>query len=120
MAFFSFDKKSRILKREDFLRIGKQGRPLRTKHFTILCLKNNIGNIRCGITVSKRIGNAVKRNRVKRFLREFFRLNRDHLKESSDYIFIARNGSSKLEYCEIENELLSVFTKKVLNKTTKL
>jgi len=114
VAFFSFDKKSRILKREDFLKVGRIGRRLRARHFTVLYLKNELGNIRCGITVSKKNGNAVKRNRVKRFLREFFRLNRDHLEPSSDYIFIALNGSSKLEYCEIENELLSVFTKKGL------
>ena len=115
MAFFSFDKKSRILKREDFLRIGQKGRRLRTRHFTVLYIENDIGNTRCGITVSKKIGNAVIRNRVKRRLREFFRLNRDNLKSSTDYIFIARNGSSELEYCEIKDELLSVFTKKVLN-----
>ena len=120
MAFFSFDKKSRILKREDFLKIGQKGRRLRTKHFTVLYTKNELGNIRCGVTVSKKIGNAVIRNRLKRFVREFFRLNRDNLESSYDYIFIAGNGSSELGYCEIENELLSVFTKKVLNKTTKL
>lgn len=113
MAFFSFDKKSRILKRDDFLRIGQKGRRLRTKYFTVLYIENDIGNKRCGLTVSKKIGNAVIRNRVKRRLREFFRLNRDNLKSSTDYIFIARKGSSQIKYSELSDELLFAFKRRV-------
>ncbi len=113
MAFFNFDKKSRILKREDFLKIGQKGRRLRTKYFIVLYLKNDLGNIRCGVTASKKIGNAVIRNRVKRRLREFFRLNRDNLKSSTDYIFIAGKGSSHIKYSELSNELLLAFKRSV-------
>ena len=113
MAFFSFDKKSRILKREDYLKIGQRGRRLRTKHFTVLYDKNELGYTRCGITASKKIGNAVIRNRVKRRLREFFRLNRDKLKSSTDYIFIAGKGSSQIKYSELSDELLLAFKRSV-------
>ena len=105
-------KSDKITKRPEYLRIGKEGKKLRTKHFIILCVKNSKDYCRFGITATRKIGGAVERNRVKRVLREFFRLNRGCFKPSSDFIFIAGKGSIHLGYAQVRDELLSALGKK--------
>lgn len=107
MGTCSFSKCNRLLKREDFLRIGAVGRKIRTRHFIIIFNKNDNGLCRLGITASKKTGKAIQRNRVKRLVREFFRLNRDLLSDSTDYIIIAGRGACKLSFTEVKEELFS-------------
>lgn len=59
----------------EFREVRKKGRRFFGKNFIIYTLPNGLGRNRLGITASARVGNSVKRNRVKRLLREFFRLN---------------------------------------------
>lgn len=68
-----------------------------------------LGRTRLGITVSRRVGKAVVRNRVKRMVREIFRTTmRDH-SPAQDILVIARAGAHKLEYREVAAELGPVF-----------
>ena len=60
---------------------------------------------RLGVTVSRRVGNAVVRNRVKRGVREWFRQQRDELEKPLEVIVIARHAASELSAMEISNEL---------------
>ena len=60
---------------------------------------------RLGVTVTRRIGNAVQRNRVKRRVREFFRLHRHELQPAHDLLIIARAGADKLSFGDVESEL---------------
>lgn len=62
---------------------------------------------RIGIIVSKKIGNAVKRNRIKRLIRTFFRLNKHRL-ENVDYVFIPKKNINTFNYNDIERELAKV------------
>lgn len=62
-------------------------------------------DVRLGITASRRIGNAVQRNRVKRRVREFFRLYRNELQPAHDLLIIARLGAEKLSFKDVESEL---------------
>lgn len=75
------------------------------KSFIVLLSRNDKGTARFGITVSKKVGNAVRRNRIKRLVREFFRLNRDRFPESTDVVIIARKDLSLTRYRDVESEL---------------
>lgn len=63
------------------------------------------GRARLGVTVSRRVGNAVVRTRVKRRIREWFRRNRDHAPLLRDLVVIARPAASSLAYSALESEL---------------
>lgn len=60
---------------------------------------------RLGLTVSRKVGNAVVRNRVKRQVREWFRASRDQLEGAWDVVVIARRRASELESAESGPEL---------------
>jgi ribonuclease P protein component len=64
---------------------------------------------RLGITVTRRVGNAVVRNRVKRRVREAFRHQRSELRHPLDVIVIARKGAVNLASAEVESELIALF-----------
>jgi len=101
----SFGKENRIRKRSDFQAIYQGGSRVHLKSFIVLVNRNHQGRARLGITVSKKVGNSVKRNRIKRLVREFFRLNRDRLPLSADIVVIARKGISLLNYHAVRSEL---------------
>ncbi|WAC09170.1 MAG: ribonuclease P protein component [Thermodesulfobacteriota bacterium] len=110
MVAFSLKKQERITKRSEFLTIYQQGIRYNTQNFSIIIFPGNKEAIRrLGITVSKKVGGAVIRNRVKRLLREFFRLHKEHLPEASDILFIAKPGSSYLKYSALFKELVDFF-----------
>src|SRR5262245_53958759 len=74
-----FPRSSRLTSRRQFLEVYDQGRKVRRACFTIFGLPNNLGEFRLGVTVTRRVGHAVTRNRIKRKLREAFRHQRERL-----------------------------------------
>ena len=69
----------RLLHRRDFLRVYDEGRRVNEQGFLLFYLRNEAGRHRLGLTVPRKLGNAVHRNRVKRRLREIFRVHRGRL-----------------------------------------
>lgn len=107
----SFGKQERIRKRREYLTIYEQGERSYSKHFTIVIRPNNTGFRRLGITVSKKAGNSVKRNRIKRLLREFFRLNKSRFASSQDILVIAKKNAGILRYHDVYHELEGILIK---------
>ena len=60
---------------------------------------------RLGIVVSKEVGSATYRNRIKRLLREFFRLNKNQIKGSYDFVIRVKKGCLLRAYAETEEEM---------------
>jgi ribonuclease P protein component len=108
----SFGKRERICKKRDYSTIYEQGARLHSKHFTIISCRNRGDTSRLGITVSKKVGNAVQRNRIKRLLREFFRLNKSRLSSFRDIVIVAKKGAYGLAYQDVCRELENLLIKK--------
>lgn len=101
----TFGKNERIRKKRDFLAAQQRARRFSSRYFTLLIHRNQTGLSRLGITASRKVGNAVKRNRVKRLIREFFRLNKSTFDHSCDLVVIAKKGIPDLSYQEVKGEL---------------
>jgi ribonuclease P protein component len=78
------------------------------RHLVVAILENDLPYRRLGLTVSSRVGNAVARNRVKRWLREIFRHHRNALPPGVDVVLIARPGSPELGHRRLEAELVTL------------
>jgi ribonuclease P protein component len=103
-----FTKADRILKRGQFVELSKCGKKINNEYFIVIFAENFQKNCRFGITVSKKVGKAAKRNRIKRILREFFRLNRHRIKGSWDINLIVKKEVLLLEHakaCSVLDEL---------------
>ena len=100
MGLFSFPKNIRLSNRKDFVNLNRSGKRCHTKHFVVIVKLNGLGKTRLGVTVGKKVGNAVKRNRVKRIIREFFRLNKAYLPQGYDIVIVAKKDAS---YCALRS-----------------
>lgn len=83
-------KQALVRKSWEFERIYSQGKRLHGKGFTLICRAGVAGGSRIGISVHGKIRGAVRRNRIKRIIRESFRLERDVYPSDADMIFAVR------------------------------
>jgi len=100
---YRFPRTARLLRRSDFVRVQGKGRRVHTQHFVILLVPN--AGQRLGITVGRRVGGAIQRNRVKRLVREVFRLNRELFPPDCDIVLVARPGAERLDYATVKSEV---------------
>ena len=90
-----------IKENKDFRRIYAKGKSFVAPVVVTYVLKNRSKNVRVGITTSKKIGNAVKRNRARRVIREAFRILAPDVKPGYDFILVARGKTPYVKSTDI-------------------
>ena len=89
-------------KNYEFQRLYKRGDSAPGAYFVLYARRNGGNSNRLGITVSKKVGGAVQRNRAKRRLKEIYRTNFHRLKKGYNIVIVARTAAATVEYDKLE------------------
>ncbi|MDL2274980.1 ribonuclease P protein component [Desulfosarcina sp. OttesenSCG-928-G10] len=100
-----FTKADRIRKSSDYKRLSAHGKRVKSSGFVFVYQKNTIGRPRLGITASRKTGNAVNRNRIKRIVREYFRTHKTHFHGMGDVNVIVRTAAGKRDAETLRQDL---------------
>lgn len=102
-------KQYRLAKRKDFGKVYRLGQSAANRQFVVYVMKNSqTEHMRAGISVSKKQGGAVVRNRLRRQLKEIVRLNANRIVPGHDFVIIVRRAAVGLSYREMEKSLIHV------------
>ncbi len=111
---FGLPRAQRIRKRTDFQAVYHKGVRLGSKLFTVFALSTETDHpARVGLTVTRKIGNAVTRNRCKRLLREAVRKHWVLLPDGTDMVLHARRGLDTAQAVDVEREIARTLSKAV-------
>lgn len=105
-------KEWRIRSNKDFRRIYRAGKAVPGKYLVLFKKENGIGITRFGFSISKKIGNAVIRNRRKRLLREVFKKHQECIRKGYDIVVVARvTDEQDPVFQDIERDILKILKK---------
>ncbi|WP_100374333.1 ribonuclease P protein component [Bacillus sp. FJAT-45037] len=105
-------KEQRIKKNEEFSSVFNKGQSVANRQFVLYSLKKEGQvNFRIGLSVSKKVGNAVTRNRIKRYVRTVFQTYQEDLPINYDFVVIARHPVAEMDFHEVESSLKHVLKK---------
>jgi len=107
----TFPRSVRVRSRADYLKVQRSGRKTWGRYLIILSMDNDLPDTRFGITVSRKTGNAVTRNRVKRRIREIQRLNRRNVIAGKDIIVIATREAARANFDVMRSEYVVLMNK---------
>ncbi|MCK5070520.1 MAG: ribonuclease P protein component [Desulfocapsa sp.] len=108
MPRFTLPKTALLRKGREFDRVYRQGIRRHGKGFTLIFCPNELGYNRIGISIHRKLKGAVKRNRVKRIIRESFRLERALYPSGADIVFAVRTDFSLKSPAEITSSVVKL------------
>lgn len=111
-------RKLRLRNREDFSRVYRAGKSFANGQFVVYWSKQPaIDPFRCGISASKKIGNAVVRNRMRRRVKEIVRHLEPKISPNIDFVLIVRKPAVNMTYKQLEGSIQHVLKKAGVLKT---
>jgi ribonuclease P protein component len=102
----TFPRQLRLRRRSEFRAVQERGRKVHTPHFLLFALDGEPGEPRFGITASRKVGSAVVRNRLKRFLRETFRRHRAEFPRDKSLVVLVKHAAVELDAEAVTAEIL--------------
>lgn len=113
MGLYSFPKDERLKKQEDFIRILREGRPYSLSKNFVVYIRKGAEKRRIGISINKKVGKAVVRNKIKRLIREVYRLHRPYLKEDIEMLVIVKPGVNvkDIDFYKVKEMLSKIWEK---------
>lgn len=113
---YRYLKADRITRKADYKLVFQQGEKFVGKHFICYLAPRNEQGYTMGLAVSRKVGNAVVRNRLKRFLRECYRTHKPEFQCSGAMVIVARPASAGLSYAECVETVTALWKQaKILN-----
>jgi ribonuclease P protein component len=103
----AFPKENRVLKRGEFREIYETGRKVQARFFTAFVRGRAGEQRRLGITSTRKIGNAVARNRTRRLLREVFRKNKQLVPSGIDIVLNVKRSLLEATYQDLEGDFIA-------------
>jgi ribonuclease P protein component len=108
----SFGRQHRLRRRGEFQAVFDAGQRLHGRFFTLLVARNRDAQPRLGIVASRKLGNAVHRNRAKRLIRDVFRKNKQLAEPAGlDIVVIPRTALFEATYASIEADFQQVLAR---------
>ena len=108
--------RERIRKKKEFSYLYKKGYRYKSKYFNLIGLSNALTYSRVGVVASRKVGNAVTRNRAKRWMRELFRRNKDLFDGPVDLLIVATAAMRDASWAELREAYIraagEIFRKK--------
>ena len=102
---FKFPKRERLIHPQEFRSVMKFGKKVPSRNLIFFFKENRSQAHRLGLVVSREVGSAVYRNRIKRFVREFFRHQKNRIRGTLDMVILVRKNCTLQSYRETEEEL---------------
>lgn len=102
----------RIRRKKELDRAIREGKRIKTGAFLVFVAPNDCGWPRIAALATRKVGRASQRNRARRLIREFFRLNKCRLMPSFDYVIVAQKGAEELRLREVEEQLKVLFSRR--------
>jgi len=100
-----------LKRNHEFKRLYNKGKSAASQYAVVYCRRNGGRKNRLGVTVSTKLGGAVVRNRIRRRLKEIYRLSEEKLTPGYDVVIVARAKSRLSNFCELEASVLSLLKK---------
>lgn len=108
------NKEHTVKDNREFNEIIKKSKYVKNDSYVIYYRENNCDLYRFGISASKRLGNAVKRNKYKRQMRYIINKYKNYYQNDYDYIIIMRNGFIEIDFVEKEKNFIHLIN--LINK----
>jgi len=116
----SFPRAGRITKRAEYDAVYREGRRRSSREFTIFLRPNGLDICRFGWSIKKALGTAVKRNRIRRRLREILRLHRQEIEPGWDIVIHPRSSAATAEFLWLSEELIKLLPRAARTSTTQV